>query len=65
MSESVRLRLGFDNQVHSSLNTVEESRFSGVTAGLGIITHGFRFDYSYGTFGLLGSTFCLGISGSF
>ncbi len=64
VSPSVRLRMGYDNQIHSSLNVHQDSRFAGVSGGLGIITHGFRLDYSYSAYGFLGSTHRFGISGT-
>jgi len=64
VSPSVRIRLGYDNQIHSSLNVHQDSRFAGVSGGLGILTHGFRLDYSYSAYGFLGSTHRFGLTGT-
>jgi hypothetical protein len=65
LSKSLRLRLGYNNDLKNSLNTENESgsNFGGVSGGLGFYLKRFRFDYSYSSFGLLGSTHRFGIAG--
>jgi len=63
LSESLRLRLGYDNQLHSDLKALEESEFGGLSGGLGIYVKSFRFDYSYSNYNLLGNTHRFGLTG--
>jgi len=64
ISESVRLRLGYDNRLHTDLKTIEESDFGGFSGGIGIFVKTFRFDYSYSNYNLLGNTHRFGFSGT-
>ncbi len=64
ISESVRLRIGYDNRLHSDLKTIEESDFGGLSGGIGIFVDTFRFDYSYSNYNLLGNTHRFGFSGT-
>ena len=64
ISESVRLRIGYDNRLHSDLKAREESDFGGLSGGIGINVDTFRFDYSYSNYNLLGNTHRFGFSGS-
>jgi Type IX secretion system protein PorV len=64
ISESVRLRIGYNNRLNSDLKTIEESNFGGLSGGLGIYVNKFRFDYSYSNFNLLGNTHRFGFSGT-
>lgn len=65
LSNTLRLRLGYNNDLRNSLDTENESgsKFGGVSGGLGIYLKRFRVDYSYSSFGLLGATHRFGISG--
>lgn len=65
LSSSLRLRLGYNNDLKNSLDTESESgsSFGGVSGGLGFYLKRFRIDYSYSSFGLLGATHRFGISG--
>lgn len=65
LSESLRLRLGYNNRLHNDLKiNDEESQFGGVSGGLGILVKNFRVDYSYSNYNLLGNTHRFGISGT-
>ncbi|KAA3615576.1 MAG: hypothetical protein D8M58_15380 [Calditrichaeota bacterium] len=64
ISESVRLRIGYDNRLHTDLKTIEESDFGGLSGGFGIYINSFRFDYSYSNYNLLGNTHRFGFSGT-
>ncbi len=65
LSNSLRLRLGYNNDLKNSLNTENESgsNFGGLSGGLGFYLKHFRIDYSYSSFGLLGTTHRFGLSG--
>lgn len=63
-SESFRARIGYDNQLHSGLETTKEERFGGLSGGVGIYWGQFRLDYAYSNFSSLGSIHRLGIQGS-
>lgn len=64
ISESVRLRIGYDNRLHSDLKTIEDTDFGGLSGGVGIYIKQFRFDYSYSNYNLLGGINRFGFSGS-
>ena len=63
LSELLRLRLGYNNDIHSGLDTGTGAGFSGVSMGVGIYYNKYRFDYGYSSFGDLGATHRIGISG--
>jgi hypothetical protein len=63
LSQVFRLRLGYDNALHLDLNT-PAAKFSGVSLGFGIIWRTYRFDYSFSSFGDLGSVHRFGIQGT-
>ncbi len=65
VSQSIRLRLGYDNDVNRSVKPLGTNSFGGIAAGLGILWKRFRIDYAYSSYGELGSQNRLGISGSF
>jgi hypothetical protein len=64
LSEILRLRLGYDNDVHQGLDTGTGAGFSGVSFGFGVLYENFRFDYAFSSFGDLGGVHRIGISGS-
>ena len=64
ISESLRLRLGYDNRLHKDLKAREASEFGGVSGGIGIFVKKFRIDYSYSNYNLLGNTHRFGITGN-
>jgi hypothetical protein len=66
LSEMLRLRLGYDNALHSSLKMeTERSRvsFGGVSGGFGIYWRAWRFDFSYSNLSALGGIPRFGLSG--
>jgi len=63
-SEMLRLRLGYNNDLHSSLGTATDEKFGGISGGLGIYWKNLRFDYAYSNFSSLGSIHRFGITGS-
>lgn len=63
LSESLRLRLGYDNRLHQDLKGIEANEFGGLSGGLGIYIGDFRFDYSYSNYNLIGNTHRFGITG--
>ena len=66
LSEVVRLRLGYENEIHHDLiDTDTGSRFAGVSIGFGLFWNIYRFDYGYSDYGDLGGTHRLGIYGAF
>ncbi len=64
ISESVRLRMGYDNRLNSDLKTIEQTNFGGLSGGIGIYVNNFRFDYAYSNYNLLGNTHRFGFSGT-
>jgi hypothetical protein len=64
LSEMLRLRLGYNNNLHSGFNDISSSKFGGVSGGLGIYWKSFRFDYAYSNFSALGTIHRFGITGS-
>jgi hypothetical protein len=63
LSQILRLRLGYDHEMHTDLDT-PGAKFSGVALGIGIIWHMYRFDYSFSSYGDLGSVHRFGIQGT-
>lgn len=64
LTNVVKLRLGYQNEIHSSIKPLGRTVFGGVSLGLGVFWRSFRLDYSYSNFGDLGSQNRIGISGS-
>jgi hypothetical protein len=65
LSSKLRLRLGYDNNLHKDLETSNGAGFSGVSLGLGfVIWDSFRFDYGYSSMGDLGGLNRIGFSGT-
>jgi len=64
ISKVIRLRLGYNNEVHRGLDTGTGAGFSGVSLGFGIYYDQYRFDYGFSSFGDLGATHRIGISGT-
>jgi len=62
LSPALRLRLGYDNALHSDLKTIDTSQFGGVSGGIGILYGNYRIDYAYSNYNLLGNTHRFGIS---
>jgi len=65
ISQMLRLRLGYNNEMHSDLETSSGSGFSGVSLGLGFVWNSIRVDYSFASLGELGSLNRFGISSTF
>ncbi len=63
LSESLRLRLGYDNGLNKDHKTNNTQRFGGLSAGLGIYWNKYRVDYSYSNYGALGAIHRIGIVG--
>lgn len=64
LSEIVRLRLGYENEIHRSVKPFRRNSFGGVSFGLGVIWKQFRLDYAFSNFGDLGSQNRIGICGT-
>ena len=64
LSETLRLRLGYNNRKHQDLSVTEESEFGGISGGLGIYFGNYRFDYAYSNYNLLGNTHTFGLYGT-
>jgi hypothetical protein len=64
LSEKLRLRLGYDNDIHSDLESTDEYRFSGISAGIGFYFKNFRIDYAYSNYGALGGISRFGLFGT-
>ena len=65
ISEQVKFRIGYNNEVNDNVKPLGRRGFGGLTAGLGITWKTFRFDYAYSAYGELGSQNRLAISGGF
>ena len=65
LSKLLRLRLGYDNELHRNLDTATGAGFSGVSLGFGIYWKLYRFDYAFSSFGDLGAVHRFGINGTF
>jgi len=65
VSSLLRLRLGYNHDLHESLQTTAQDKFGGLSAGLGILWKKYRFDYSYSNYSFLGSIHRIGIWGMF
>jgi hypothetical protein len=63
ISQLIRLRLGYNNDVHQGLDTGTGAGFSGVSVGLGLHISSYRFDYGFSSFGDLGATHRIGLTG--
>lgn len=64
LSDALRLRLGYDNRLHSDLKTTTDEKFGGLSAGAGFYWRTLRFDYAYSNFSSLGSIHRIGIVGT-
>jgi len=64
LSSKLRLRLGYNNELHDNLETSNGAGFSGVSLGLGFLWNNYRIDYSFASMGDLGSINRFGISGA-
>jgi hypothetical protein len=65
LSEMLRLRLGYENELHRDLDTDVSDNFAGVSLGFGLNWNDYRFDYSFSSMGALGSVNRFGIFGTF
>lgn len=65
ISEIIKLRLGYNNEVNQDIKPLGGRNFGGINAGLGILWKKFRFDYAYSAYGDLGSQNRLGVTGYF
>ncbi len=63
VSEIIKFRLGYQNDVNRSVKPLGRTVLSGFSLGLGILWHQFRIDYAYSNFGDLGSQNRIGITG--
>ena len=64
LSEKLRVRLGYNNDLHNSIESTNDYRFGGVSAGFGIYFKSFRLDYAYSNYGALGGVSRFGIFGT-
>ena len=61
LSDALRLRLGYNNDLHSGFSETADGKFAGVSGGFGIYWKNFRFDYAYSNFSSLGAIHRIGI----
>jgi hypothetical protein len=64
LSEKLRLRLGYDNDLHSDVESTDDFRFGGISAGFGVYFKNFRIDYAYSNYGALGGISRFGLFGT-
>jgi len=64
ISQVIKLRIGYDNGINQSVQSLGGRNFGGVSAGLGINWKNFRLDYAFSNYGDLGTQNRLGVTGS-
>jgi hypothetical protein len=65
MSESVRLRLGYNNQQRKELKLGTSSNLAGISLGGGIVLGEYVIDYAFNSYGKIGSLHRVSIGSSF
>lgn len=65
LSNTLRLRLGYDNQKRKELKVGSSAGLAGFNMGLGIKITDYMFDYGFSSMGLIGAMHRVGISTSF
>lgn len=64
LGQSMRLRFGYDNEKRKELKLNTSAGLAGFNLGVGFIVKGYNVDYSFSSFGLIGSVHRFGISTS-
>lgn len=64
VSEKLRIRLGYDNDLHGDVESTDDYRFGGISAGFGFYFKNFRIDYAYSNYGALGGISRFGLFGT-
>lgn len=64
LSDKLRVRLGYDNDLRTDVESNDEYRFGGVSVGFGIYFKTFRIDYAYSNYGALGGISRFGLFGT-
>lgn len=65
LSKVLRLRLGYDNEKRKELKVGTSTGLAGFNIGVGALIGGYNFDYSYTSFGFIGSLNRIGITFSY
>jgi hypothetical protein len=65
MSESVRLRLGYNNQQRKELKLGTSANLAGISLGGGIVLGEYVIDYAFNSYGKIGSLHRISIGSSF
>jgi hypothetical protein len=65
MSESVRLRLGYNNQQRKELKLGTSANLAGISFGGGIVLGDYVIDYAFNSYGKIGSLHRISIGSSF
>jgi hypothetical protein len=65
MSESVRLRLGYNNQQRKELKLGTSANLAGISLGGGIVLGEYLIDYAFNSYGKIGSLHRISIGSSF
>jgi len=65
MSESVRLRLGYDNQQRKELKLGTSAGLAGISLGGGIVFGEYVIDYAFNSYGKIGSLHRVSVGSSF
>ncbi|MBZ0183297.1 MAG: type IX secretion system protein PorQ [Melioribacteraceae bacterium] len=65
LSNTLRLRLGYDNEKRKELKVGSSAGLAGFNLGLGINISDYTFDYGFSSLGLIGALHRIGISTSF
>lgn len=64
LSKKLRVRLGYNNDLHNNFEALDDYRFGGISAGFGFYFKKYRIDYSYSNYGALGGISRFGFFGS-
>ncbi len=63
LSKMLRLRLGYNNDLHSGLGSTTQDKFGGLSGGFGVNWKNYRFDYAFSNMSALGSVHRVGVYG--
>ncbi len=64
ISDALRMRMGYNNDLRSGLETTTNDKFGGISAGLGFYIKKFRIDYAFSNYGAIGNVHRFGIQGT-
>ena len=65
LSQYIQLRIGYNNERRNDLELGSSAGFAGFSLGLGALINKYRFDYSFSSYGNIGSLHRINLSTSF